>query len=337
MVAPTTQPDPLKGILECGTIALLNGSPNAGKTALLAGILARFHTGGNLFGWTLQPTPVFYIVMDRLWRTGAGKWFDKLGFDIPHYSFVDDRETPASVFYAKTPQNQRQPWEVYTDLILTPRELAPGTIIGTDPMENGFGDVMNRRAVITACTHIQRYLDDHQLVQLGMMHSSKMKNDEKARYANVHEQMAGTGALSGYSSTQMTLLSPQQCEQEGQEHYEFHITSHSLPAMVFGLTRLEDGLFDLDNYKVLQASSIQPTAEELAAPMSEGAQALLIALPDFPKMMKMDVLVAHFKGQMSRKTLYKHMNELAARGYAKSPQYGHWSRVVAEPAPHVSH
>lgn len=321
MSAPTPTPhDPWPAVFDLGTIALLNGSPNAGKTALLAALLERISTGGQLFGHPIQPTPVFFIAMDRLWEKGASTWFRRQGFDIPHYSFVDDLSVPADSIMAK------YPWQVYTDA-LEKLQLAPGTFICADPFTNAFGDVMDRRKVIAGSWHLQRYLHSHQLAQLGMMHSAKMKNDPNERYANVHEQMAGSGALSGYSSAQISLLSAKQTQSK---RYELHITSHALPAMVYQLDRDERGLFRIDDATVVEGlgAPAPPVTPVLASTpgIRPEYEAIVQCLPDPPGSAKREQLAMMF-ADMPVRTLEDILRRMRDDGLISSPRKGYYQRT----------
>lgn len=305
--------DPLPDILDLGTIALFNGSPNAGKTAFLAAFLKRLVEGGELFGFHVTPTPVQFIAMDRLWKKGAAKWFAKEGWDIPVYSFPDDRTTSPDNFSGKLP------WMAYTGM-LDSLNMASGTLIVTDPMENCYGDVMDRRKVITASVVLQRYLDDHQFCQVGVMHSGKMRASKQERYANVHEQMAGTGVLSGYSSAQMSLLSP---EQSDSSRYELHITSHNLPSMLIFLERDEQGRYRLDDFEFGKGDEKQPTDAFL--------QSLLGLLPEHPAALRSRDIHDAVGVDVSTRTVERALRELERIGLAVHPAKGFWSRVPAGP------
>lgn len=309
--------DPWPGVLNLSTIALMNGSPNAGKTALLAGMLQRLAAGGELFGFPVPATPVFFIAMDRLWHHGAFQWFDRYGFgNVPHYSFVDDRLAPANMFR----NAQKKPaWEAYAEL-LERLSIAPGTLVASDPYENAWGNVMDRGQVITASTVLQRHLADAKLAQLGMMHSAKMKGDSSLNYANVHEQMAGTGALSGYSSAQITLLSPKQSTVKDSLLYELHITAHGLPQMIFGLTRDTEGRFLLDQAIRMDEAeqrllNYRPPADQLA---------ILSLLPTEGRMSRGD-LASILSDQFSRATVYRLITRLLNTGYLLEDMHGHVS------------
>lgn len=313
-------PNPLPHIFDIGTISLMNGSPGAGKTALLAAILQRMNQGGELLGFQVDPTPVFYIVMDRPWRTGAQRWFDKYGFDIPHYSFVDDRQLPADYFMGRSTKSgstvtpKQDPWDQYLK-ILESLGQPPGTFFSTDTLENAYGNVMDRKYVITASTAMHRYLIDHQYCQLGMMHSTKMKADPNENYANVHEQMAGTGALSGYSSTQITLLSAAQSKSKKPE---LHVTSHSLPGLVWQLERDKEGRYLIDE-------AVQLFPERLLAEDQNAAEAVYSLIPAEPDSAQRGDLVTLLESQFSRATVDRALQELLQAGRVKS-SHGRYSR-----------
>ena len=318
MTPPLPALDPWPGVLDIGTITLLNGSPNAGKTALLTAILQRLSVGGTLFGYPVSPTPVFFIAMDRLWKKGAATWFDRYGFDIPHYSYVDDRNTVATWF--RNPRD-RSAWDAYITLV-EQQGLSAGTLIATDPFENAWGNVMDRGQVITASTALQRYFDDKRYAQLGMMHSGKLKGDAGLNYANVHEQMAGSGTLSGYSSAQMTLLAPKQTHSK--QSYELHITAHGLPQMIFGLGRDTEGRFLIDNYI--------PMTEEIRAVSTDlppDQKMLLTLLPDDDQCVTTDWVISALADKYKRRKVEELLATLLTTGYLQHPggKRGYWQRT----------
>jgi hypothetical protein len=182
-------------------------------------------------------------------------------------------------------------------------------------MENAYGNVMDRRMVITGSTALHRFLIEAQLCQNGMMHSSKMKADPGENYANVHEQMAGSGTLSGYSSTQITLLSPKQSKSK---KCELHITSHSLPGMVWQLERDKEGRYLID-----EAVAVAP--EVLLPEDASVAEAVFSLLPDPPEAVKRADLIRLLEGQFKRTRIDQGLKELLQAGRIEpADMYGHY-------------
>lgn len=232
-------PSPWPNVIDLGGLNLLNGSPNAGKTAFIVAVLKRMSMGGDIFGHPIPATPSAFLALDRPWKnSGASLWFQRYHFETQYYSFVDDRGRTADYFAGD------QPWNNYLQ-ILAGLNAPAGTQFVADTLERAYGDVMSRQKVMIASTQLYRYLIDCNYAQTGIMHSGKMKGAEGERYANVHEQMAGTGALSGYSSTQMTLLAATQTK--GGKLCQLHITAHGLPGMIYDLPKDELGCFRLDD------------------------------------------------------------------------------------------
>ncbi len=233
--------DPIPGIMPVGTLTMFSGAPGAGKTAMLAEFYARLRDGRPIWGYaTNRPTGFAYIASDRQWASHQ-QWFELAGMpDIPHYSLADDphidivkdlEESKAfELFHAALKQcNNGQP-------------PIPGSFVTVDPVTPLFiaGSPNNSRPVAKTLLVMSREARSFQITLLLVGHFGKQPADRNARYKRPQDRIAGSGAFSGFSDTQMYL-----CEPDPPDH-PFHLFGwnprHQRPEE-FMCQRDDSGLF----------------------------------------------------------------------------------------------
>lgn len=233
---PSAFPDPIPNIIPFGGISLLAGAPGTGKTALLASMLKDLRDGKAIFGH--QPSPITslgLLCVDRSWTTNR-QWFERAGFpEIPVYSVVDDHSFVKSRLRKKF--DRIKLFSEFLDKL----PLAPGGLVVADPIAMFLGgNLIDYDACAVACLELREIMHDRQLSMIGTAHTAKIKNDVKARYLRLQDQILGSTAIFGYTDTQMYLASPAEL---GTPHYTFLWNPHLSPPATFDLTRDEQGLF----------------------------------------------------------------------------------------------
>ena len=230
-------PDPIPSIIPFNSISLLAGAPSIGKTALLATLFKQLRDGHPVFGHQPSPLPgLGFINTDRAWRSGAGAWFDRVGYsDIPHYSLSDDDDF--------SPKRLRRKFD-RTDLLfefIDKLNLPPGSLVGVDPLALFLGgSLLDYDTCGVAIHEIQRHLKTRKLTLIATVHSGKLKADKKARYLRVQDQFIGSTAIFGFTDTQMYLASPAEISKP---YYQFFWQPHLAPAELHSLERDDQGLF----------------------------------------------------------------------------------------------
>jgi hypothetical protein len=243
--------DPIPGIMPFGTLTMLSGAPGAGKTAMIAEWYVRLRDGRSIWGYlTNPPTGFAYIASDRSWSSHQ-QWFDLAGMpDIPRYSLADDphfdikdiEESKAlAMFHDALKQcNNGEP-------------PIPGSFVTVDPVTPLFiaGSPNASRPVAKTLLAMSREARSFQITLLLVGHFGKQPADRNARYQRPQDRIAGSGAFSGFSDTQMYL-----CEPDPPDH-PFHLFGwnprHQRPED-FMCQRNEHGLFV--PYDVMKEDSV---------------------------------------------------------------------------------
>jgi hypothetical protein len=231
-------PDPIPGIIPFGTLTLVAGAAGVGKTAALADWIVRWRTGRTIWGKATN-APVggfFYIAADRQWKSHQ-LWFDAVGYpDIPHYSLADDGQYPLEKLRA--PQ---QAFSCFEDCLARVNP-PPGAHLIVDPASPLFisGDPNKARDVAVSMLRFSRTCQKYQINITATAHFGKQKGDSKEQYQRPQDRIAGSGAFSGFSDTQIYLIDPIP------PHQPYHmlgwVPRHAAPED-FKCTRNDQGLF----------------------------------------------------------------------------------------------
>lgn len=203
-------PDPIPHIIPFGTVTLLAGAAGVGKTAMLAGFVRRWLDGRTIWGHpTNVPTEFCYLAADRQWASHQ-QWFDAVGYpQIKHYSIADDPSL--SLEWLGNPQNAYKAFLKSLD-ILAPM---PGAHVFVDPMAPLFisGDQNRSRDVAITLLRFSRECKKRQINLTCCAHFSKQKTDAQTQYRRPMDRISGSGALVGFSDTQIYLIDPEPPEQ----------------------------------------------------------------------------------------------------------------------------
>lgn len=230
-------PDPIPGIIPFGTVTLFAGAPGVGKTAMLAEWCRRWRDGRPICGHpTNPPTAFYYLAADRGWASDQ-KWFDAVGFGpIPHYSLADD------LSYDLVKLSRAFNAAACFQDCLAKLNPIPGAHLFVDPVSPLFisGNPNQARDVATSMLRLTRVAQERQINITCTAHFGKQKADPNEQYTRPQDRIAGSGAFSGFSDTQIYLVDPMPPEQP------YHLLGwnprHSAPEE-FKFVRNRAGLF----------------------------------------------------------------------------------------------
>ncbi len=244
--------DPIPGIMPFGTLTMLSGAPGAGKTAMIAEFYVRLRDGRSIWGYpTNKPTGFAYIASDRQWASHQ-QWFNLVGMpDIPHYSLADDPHIDI-----KEDFEESKALELFHNALKQCNDGVPpipGSIVTVDPVTPLFiaGSPNSSRAVAKTLLTMSREARSFQITLNLVGHFGKQPADRNARYQRPQDRIAGSGAFSGFSDTQMYL-----CEPDPPDH-PFHMfgwNPRHRPPEEFMCRRNESGLFV--PYDVMQEDGV---------------------------------------------------------------------------------
>lgn len=307
---PDAPLDPLPNILDAGTLNLLAGASGVGKTALIAGLAVAFRDHLPVFGHLPNPLPgLGYVTADRRARSSQ-RWFAAAGCpELAQYSFVDDRARPVASF------RNRYGGPHLLKLCVETLRLPPGSLVFVDPIALFLGgNLLDYREVAQACIEIGRWLIDAQYCVVGICHTAKLKTNKQDRYARPQDRIMGTGALLGFTDTQMYLMSPQEAEKDA---HVFLWNPHHHPQEEFDLPRDKaTGLF------VLTAD----TPAVLLARLDPDLQTLYQLIPT-PGGAPCALLVKWLQDtSVNRSTVWRRLKALERLGWARVDQFGVWAR-----------
>jgi hypothetical protein len=309
---PTTTPDPLPHFFTAGSLSLLSGASGVGKTAFIAMLARTFHEGGQIGGHQATRSLVGYITGDRSWQESR-QWFDRVGFsEIAQYSLVDDR-TFDLMKISKRASGPAALIECVDRL-----ELAEPGIIFIDPAALFMGgNLLDYHTVALSCIEIQRYAMDHGHCLVGVCHTSKQKADKGERYLRMQDRINGTGALLGFTSTQMNLAGP---DETGRDDglLQCYVNPHLAKAETWYLKRDETtGLLSFTT--VDETASDDPGVTQIPA---EDLMAVYALLNEPPTPTATAEILERAK--IPPRTLYRRLRALEAKGLISQPDKGLW-------------
>lgn len=235
--APATpHPDPIPHVMPHGSISTLSGASGVGKTALLAGWIRAWQSGGAINTHQVnQPVAIGMLAVDRPWRDHR-QWFAKAGCaPFPYYALRDDDTVDWNAF---------RDWKRVAVLFAQHVDrvnLPPGALLIVDPLPLYIpGDLNKYKDVAIGLAQLDKVLQARQLTMLGVFHVSKQKGNPKDNYLRPQDRILGSGGQIGYSETAMYLLSP---EEGNKPYYEVGWIPHQIKAETFALQRDDRGLF----------------------------------------------------------------------------------------------
>lgn len=233
-----TFPDPIPGIIPFGTVTVFAGAPGVGKTAMLADWVKRWQDGRTIWGKPTNPaTAYYYIAADRQWASHA-KWFELAGVgEIAHYSLADQAALDLDII-----MRPNEALKLFGS-ILAQLQPIPGSHVTVDPMSPIFvaGSPNDSRAVARTLLEFSRWCQTLQINISCTAHFGKQKGETKDQYTRPQDRIAGSGAFSGFSDTQVYLVDP--VPAAGIPYHTLGWNPRQAPAEEFRCVRGPNGLF----------------------------------------------------------------------------------------------
>ena len=319
---PEMTPDPLPNFLEAGSLSLLSGASGVGKTAFIATLAVAFHEGGAIAEYPARRTSVGYITGDRSWKDSS-RWFEAIGFpEVAQYSLVDDR----SFDLAKISERVKDATSALIECIDALQLPEPGVIF-VDPIALFLGgNLLNYHRVALNCIAIQRYATDTGHCLVGVCHTSKQKADKTQRYLRMQDRINGTGALLGFTSTQMNLAGPEETGDEN-GYLQCYVNPHHAKPQTWYLKRDEGtGLLSF-----AQNPTPDTPSDDLGPDPTLTAEllAVLTAFNEPPTITTTPELLE--RSRLIPRTLYRRLRALEHLGLVIQVGKGHWQAVEKTP------
>jgi len=305
-------PDPIPDIILGGSVNLLIGAPEVGKTSLLSKMLTQFRDQRPIFGHQPAIIPKLAIlVADRSWTQSTSRWLTKVGYaDIAAYAPLDD-----DTFNARRLRQKHQRIDILQEAINV-LDLPWGSLLVIDPLALFLGgNIIDYDACACACIEIRQICRRRGLTIIGTAHSSKQKADKSQRYARLQDRIAGSTALTGFSDTQMYLASP---EETGEPYHLFQWSPHHAKAESFKLEMDDQGLFHA------YGGGEDPQPADLDVSI---ADRLLPVIQESPQLTAMADLYIHAQALgIGRTSLFRYLDQLVTRGQVVKVGHGRYCR-----------
>lgn len=306
---PPEFPDPIPGIIPFGTLTIVAGAPGVGKTAMLAEWIRRWQAGRTICEKpTNKPLGGFYfLAADRQWQSHQ-IWFDAVGYpNIPHYSVADD-----PTYSLERLKAANMAFTCFEDCL---KKLAPppGAHLIVDPVSPLFiqGDPNRARDVATSLLRFSRACQQYKINITCTAHFGKQKADQKEQYARPQDRIAGSGAFSGFSDTQVYLIDPLPPKQP--YHILGWVPRHAAPEEFHFKREETNGLFiPYEHYTEANQTD-----------------AVLTCVPYEPLAMEALVKRVHEQLGYSVRTTERYLKQLVADGRVTKVRRGVYQRAAA--------
>lgn len=210
-------PDIIPGVLRIGRTNIFSGLSRGGKSTLLGQVVAHLHRGEPIFGVECRkPACIVYVALDHPWQDYQTT-FDAVGIsesDLVWHATCNDND-PEAENILHTIVERRGTYRAMEWLMerAFPKDKRPpeDSLIVIDPIHPLTGkDINDYSKVQRSLTGITRYCQHRQVVVLGVGHAAKLQTDTRKGYARKVDRTAGSTAMSGYSSTVMSLTIPEE-------------------------------------------------------------------------------------------------------------------------------
>ena len=236
----------VRGILPRGEVSILSGASGAGKSTIIAQLLAAIQAGEDtFFGHRINhPIRVGYIAADRTWES-----YEELAararLDLSHIqirSLVDDTSIDVD-------RLERDSMRLLYDLISS---FDSPDLIVVDPMVVFLGVDPNKyNAVAPRLIKMGRWCKQDGFTILATHHATKARTDYS--FKRPQDRISGSSALLGFTSSQLFLSAP---DEIGKPYAEFTAVNHNDPPENIRLERGENGLFVPYNEKQVNATLV---------------------------------------------------------------------------------
>jgi hypothetical protein len=200
-------PDPIPGILPFGTLTIFAGAPGVGKTTMIVDWMQRWRDGRSICGHpTHPPTHFYYVGADRGQTREA--FYAQLGH-ADHVTFFSVVLAESGIDYTKF-QSPDHGSQLLTHVICQ-LDPIPGSHLIIDPLAPLFitGDQNRARSVASSLIGMSRLIEERQINITGAWHFSKQKINKTDQYRRPQDRISGSGAVVGFSDTQIYLVDPE--------------------------------------------------------------------------------------------------------------------------------
>lgn len=251
--------DPIPNIIPYKTLSIFAGAPAVGKTTMLLEWMQRWLTGRTICGHaTNPPIHFYYICADR--GLQPYQFYAKLGEEFrdrcTFYSVVGrDSKLDVDAFHN---QNHGKDLIKHVFAELNPQ---PGAHLIIDPLAPLFitGSQNNTRNVAASLIGLSRWIEDCQVNITGTWHFAKQKTDKADRYMRPQDRISGSGAVSGFSDTQIYLVDPEPAAKPPIEYHllgwnprdskpeEFRFTREKWFVPYVGIDQIGNSMSDYDS------------------------------------------------------------------------------------------
>lgn len=227
-------PDIIADIIPAHETSILAGASGAGKTTLLMEMLKYLQNNQPLFGHAVTPDlKVGFIAADRTWEAYK-RLAETVGVDVSVLkvrALIDDDKIDCSTL-------ERNPsiilYSLLSEMVQEGRNL-----VVIDPLAVLLGCDLNKYHVVAArLIALNRYCRLNGITVLGTHHATKARTE--SGFKRPQDRINGSGALLGFTSTQLFLAAP---EETGSDYTEWHVVSHHAKAKVIYLKRTVTGTF----------------------------------------------------------------------------------------------
>lgn len=318
--APVPSAEIVEGVLPSGQVHLFSGASGAGKTTVLAQLVAAIQRGEPFFGHaTNQPAEIAFVAADRRWSDHQ-LWFDTAGCQpFNHYSLVDDKSLTGEMIRNRV-RKEGSMWlfNYVVERLWGKSGPPPGTFLIPDPGVLFYGgDIIPYIPVFTHGLDLNKWAAKHESTILSTAHAGKQKGDKGQRYARPQDRIAGTTAQTATAGTTVHLATPVETETG---FSELTWIPHHAPSETVVLERDKaTGLFRIAPMPAQEAAD-----EDSSEPQQARAHLLLPFIPFEPlEISRKDLLTTT---SLSPRTLKRYIDDLVDHGVIRVSRFGHWSR-----------
>lgn len=240
-------PDIIPGALRAGSLNIFSGATHAGKSTLIADVLAKLARGADICGVpTRAPSHIGYIALDHSWDLYDVN-FQRVGMpEFPHYARRDDPEPGVAKKLDDLIKRRGTYFGLeYLMQKLFPAGVPPDALVVIDPIHPMTGQDINDHAKVgVAMCDIGQYCRHKQMAVIGTTHTAKIQSDPKKRYARAVDRAAGSTAIAAYAETSFSLTTPYEIGNGTGRVYEWGWLVRLHPPRTFQLVRSQaTGLF----------------------------------------------------------------------------------------------
>jgi len=300
--------DIIDHLIPSNELTILGGAGQAGKTTLLMQILAQIQAKARVFGMFLaQPDlDMVYIAADRTWRsykiTAASTGLDVSRLRIK--ALIDDPTFDHHAF-------ELDPFHYFRAVLtsLLPNDHTRHTVIIVDPLIIWLGCDTNRyHMVASKLILLNKLCNEFNITLIGTHHATKARIE--GGFKRPQDRLSGSAALTGFTSTQLFLSLPEECETPGGQS-ELTISTHHAAPLTIWLDRDDHGLFHLSDH--------QPTSKQ------DSLTQRIVAFVTSNGTVTRSAIIDHLEPlDVSVATIDRSLKRLKHDGAIISPAHGAW-------------